>query len=162
MVSYIHNIIVFFGKFYMKINFRSSCPIASALDVIGDKWILVIVKQMLFDRKQTFKEFIESDEGIATNILTIKLKLLVKLKIVKKSKLPNNKKSIYYNLTDKGLSLATVLIELALWSDKNLREHNIIMLNSEIFTKIKSNKVKFINSLIETYKKKLAKTMYIR
>tara|TARA_B110001452_G_scaffold49159_1_gene37538 strand:- start:275 stop:715 length:441 start_codon:yes stop_codon:yes gene_type:complete len=146
----------------MKINFRSSCPIASALDVIGDKWILVIVKQMLFDRKQTFKEFIESDEGIATNILTIKLKLLVKLKIVKKSKLPNNKKSIYYNLTDKGLSLATVLIELALWSDKNLREHNIIMLNSEIFTKIKSNKVKFINSLIETYKKKLAKTMYIR
>lgn len=146
----------------MKINFRSSCPIASALDVIGDKWILVIVKQMLFDRKQTFKEFIESDEGIATNILTIKLKLLVKLKIVKKSKLPNNKKSIYYNLTDKGLSLATVLIELALWSDKNLREHNIIMLNSEIFTKIKSNKVKFISSLIEIYKKKLAKTMYIR
>ena len=146
----------------MKINFRSSCPIASALDVIGDKWILVIVKQMLFDRKQTFKEFIESDEGIATNILTIKLKLLVKLKIVKKSKLPNNKKSIYYNLTDKGLSLAAVIIELALWSDENLREHNIIMLNSEIFTKIKSNKVKFISSLIEIYKKKLAKTMYIR
>ena len=146
----------------MKINCRSSCPIASALDVMGDKWILVIVKQMLFDRKQTFKEFIESDEGIATNILTIKLKLLVKLQIVKKSKLPNNKKSIYYNLTDKGLSLATVLIELALWSDKNLREHNIIMLNSEIFTKIKSNKVKFISSLIEIYKKKLAKTMYIR
>jgi len=146
----------------MIINFRSACPIASALDVIGDKWILVIVKQMLIDRKQTFKEFIESDEGIATNILTIKLKLLVKLKIVKKSKLPNNKKSIYYNLTDKGLSLAAVIIELALWSDENLREHNIIMLNSEIFTKIKSNKVKFISNLIEIYKEKLAKTMYIR
>ena len=105
---------------------------------------------------------LNSDEGVATNILRIKLKLLVKLKIVKKSKLPNNKKSIYYNLTDKGLSLATVIIELGLWSDENLREHNIIMLNSEVFTKIKSNKVKFISSLIESYKEKLATTMYIR
>ena len=147
---------------FMDINFRCDCPITSALDILGDKWMLVIVKQMLLGRKQTFKEFIESDEAIATNILTIKLKLLVELKIVTKSKLPNNKKSVYYHLTDKGLSLATIIIELALWSDENLREDNIIMQNGEILREIKSNKDEFINNLIACYKEKLATTMHIR
>ena len=60
----------------MEAKFRCVCPITSAIDILGDKWMLVIVKQMLTEDKKTFKDFTESDEAIATNILTSKLKCL--------------------------------------------------------------------------------------
>ena len=60
----------------MNHKFRCACPITSALDILGDKWILVIIKQMLIEDKKTFKDFTESDEAIATNILSSKLKCL--------------------------------------------------------------------------------------
>ena len=56
-------------------KFRCNCPFTSALDILGDKWMLVIVKQMLIEGKETFKDFTESEEAIATNILSTKLKL---------------------------------------------------------------------------------------
>jgi DNA-binding HxlR family transcriptional regulator len=142
-------------------NFRCDCPITSALDIIGDKWVLVLVKQMLFEEKQTFKDFTESNEAIATNILATKLKLLTELEIVKKSKVPSNKKSIYYHLTDRGLSLTSIIVELAIWSDENLRELNANMKGSDKLTKIKANKDEFIKTIIANYKENLAKTMYI-
>ena len=58
--------------------FRCNCPFTSALDILGDKWMLVIVKQMLIEGKETFKDFTDSEEAIATNILSVKLKLLRK------------------------------------------------------------------------------------
>ena len=86
----------------MKHKFRCDCPFTSALDVLGDKWMLVIVKQMLIEDKETFKDFTESEEAIATNILSTKLKLLEELGIIIKTKRPNNKKTNLYLLTDKG------------------------------------------------------------
>ncbi|MGB5386935.1 MAG: helix-turn-helix domain-containing protein [Eudoraea sp.] len=145
----------------MKHTFRCDCPITSALDILGDKWMLVIIKQMLVEHKQTFKDFIESDEAIATNILTIKLKLLEELEIVTKSKLPNNKKTNLYQLTERGLSLATIIVDLALWSDANLRELNIDMRNPNELELMKNNKADFIKVLRENYRKKLATTTYI-
>jgi len=145
----------------MKHTFRCDCPITSALDILGDKWMLVIIKQMLLEHKQTFKDFIESDEAIATNILTIKLKLLEELEIVTKSKLPNNKKTNLYQLTERGLSLATIIVDLALWSDANLRELNIDMRNPNELELMKNNKADFIKVLRENYRKKLATTTYI-
>lgn len=145
----------------MKHTFRCDCPITSALDILGDKWMLVIIKQMLVEHKQTFKDFIESDEAIATNILTIKLKLLEELEIVTKSKLPNNKKTNLYQLTERGLSLATIIVDLALWSDANLRELNIDMRNPNELELMKNNKTDFIKVLRENYRKKLATTTYI-
>ena len=65
----------------MEHKFRCDCPFTSALDVLGDKWMLVIVKQMLIEGKETFKDFTESEEAIATNILSAKLKILVELGI---------------------------------------------------------------------------------
>jgi DNA-binding HxlR family transcriptional regulator len=121
----------------------------------------VLVKQMLFEEKQTFKDFTESNEAIATNILATKLKLLTELEIVKKSKLPSNKKSIYYHLTDRGLSLTSIIVELAIWSDENIRELNANMKGSDKLTKIKANKDEFIKTIIANYKENLAKTMYI-
>ena len=94
----------------MQTDFRCNCPITTALDVFGDKWMLVIVKQMLIEGKKTFKDFTESDEAIATNILSTKLKLLQELGIVLKAKQPNNKKTNLYLLTDKGLALTEMEI----------------------------------------------------
>jgi DNA-binding HxlR family transcriptional regulator len=97
----------------MRQDFRCNCPFTSALDVLGDKWMLVIVKQMLIEGKETFKDFTESDEAIATNILSAKLKLLEEVGIIIKTKPPDNKKTNLYLLTDKGLALTPILVELA-------------------------------------------------
>ena len=64
----------------MEYKFRCDCPFTSPIDILGDKWILVIVKQMLLEGKETFKDFTESDEAIATNILSTKLKLLEEIR----------------------------------------------------------------------------------
>ena len=68
----------------MEFKFRCECPITTALDILGDKWILVIIKQMLIEDKKTFKDFIESDEAIATNFLTSKLILSTAIKSPKR------------------------------------------------------------------------------
>jgi DNA-binding HxlR family transcriptional regulator len=68
-------------------------PVYLSLDVLGDKWMLVIVKQMLIEGKETFKDFTESDEAIATNILSAKLKQLEEMGIIIKTKRPDNKKT---------------------------------------------------------------------
>ncbi len=74
-------------------NFRCKCLITPALDIIGDKWSLVVVKQMLFEAKNTFKDFTESTESTATNILSKRLKMLESFGIIDKQKLPSNKKN---------------------------------------------------------------------
>mgnify|MGYP000100067388 FL=1 len=109
--------------------FRCDCPVTSALDVVGDKWTLVIIKLMLLEYKKTFKDFYESDESIAPNILSARLKTLLKTGFITKVNHPDNKKTFIYNLTEKGLSLTPVIIELGLWSHNNIKESDIYILN---------------------------------
>ncbi|MDP4820567.1 MAG: helix-turn-helix transcriptional regulator [Saprospiraceae bacterium] len=142
----------------MELKFRCDCPITSAIDILGDKWMLVIIKQMLVQGKETFKDFMACDEGIATNILTAKLKQLEAAGLVVKSKLPTNKKSVYYHLTDKGLSLAPVIVELVLWSDSQVRPYHPMMQNIEALEMMRSDKEAFIKGMIERYQKKIAAT----
>ena len=108
----------------MRSEFRSTCPIASALDIIGDKWSLLIMRDMLTRGKKTFKEFSESQEGIAPGILSSRLKWLEANGLMTKQKLPQNQKENIYLLTEKGIELATIILELIIWSDKNLRDQN--------------------------------------
>lgn len=105
-------------------KFRSSCLIASALDLIGDKWSLLIVRDMLMHKKKTFKEFVASDENVATNLLSSRLKLLESLDVISKRKLSSNKKENIYLLTEKGIELAPLIMELVIWSDKHIRKLN--------------------------------------
>lgn len=142
----------------MKQEFRCDCPITSALDILGDKWMLVIVKQMLLEGKETFKDFTESEEAIATNILSAKLKLLEDAGIVTKNKLPENKKSNLYLLTERGLALAPIIVELAVWSDNHLRNFNPSIANGEEMELLRSNKEAFANALVSAYREKLAAT----
>lgn len=137
-------------------SFRCDCPITSALDILGDKWMLVIVKQMLIEGKRTFKDFTESEEAIATNILSVKLKLLEEVGIVSKNKLPNNKKTNLYLLTEKGLELTPIIVELASWSDKNLRELNPTIRDGEEMKLLRNDKVAFTNYIENTYREQVA------
>ena len=110
----------------MKKEFRSGCPIASTLDVIGDKWSLLIIRDMLIKHKKTFKEISDSDEKIAQSILSARLKLLESYKLIFKTKMPDNKKENIYLLTEKGIRLAPIIIEFSLWGNSNMREFNEI------------------------------------
>jgi DNA-binding HxlR family transcriptional regulator len=139
-------------------EFRCNCPFTSALDVLGDKWILVIVKQMLIEGKETFKDFSESDEAIASNILSSKLKLLEEVGIIIKTKRPNNKKTNLYLLTEKGLALTPLLLELAAWSDQHLREMHPDIVNGDGMKQIRKDKSAFAQGLVGAYREKLANT----
>lgn len=108
----------------MKSKFRSGCPIASTLDVVGDKWSLLIVRDMLLQGKKTFKDFSISPEKIAPGILSSRLKWLEENLIITKQKLPDNQKENIYLLTEKGIEIAPIITEIILWSDKNLRVQN--------------------------------------
>ena len=100
-------------------NFRSDCPISNLVELVGDKWSLLIIRDFFLDRN-TFKQFMESPESIATNILTDRLKSLKSKGIIDFAFAPNNKKTKYYYLTDIGIDLYPVIYEMAMWSRRNL------------------------------------------
>ena len=116
----------------MEKKFRSGCPIASLLDIMGDKWSLLIVRDMLIKHKKTFKEISESQEQIAPSILSARLKLLESYDLLSKRKLPENKKENIYLLTTKGIDLAPILVEYSLWGDKYMRAFNKINSNPDL------------------------------
>ena len=107
-------------------KFRSGCPISSTLDVVGDKWSLLIIRDMLIRHKKTFKEISDSDERIAPSILSARLKLLESYQLIFRTKTAENKKENIYLLTDKGIELGPIIIEFSLWGDKWMREFNQI------------------------------------
>lgn len=101
----------------MKTSKRSFCPISSALDLLGDKWTLLIIRDIALMGKSTFKQFLESDEKIATNILSDRLSNLTAHGIVSKQTHPHNKTIKIYRLTQKGVDLLPVLFDIVIWSD---------------------------------------------
>ncbi len=99
---------------------KSECPIAHALDVIGDRWTLIIIREMMFMGKHEFGEFLEAPEKISTNILADRLKKLSSLGIIDFIEHPQNKTKKLYYLTDIGVGLIDVMVEVILWVDKYL------------------------------------------
>lgn len=130
-------------------KFRSSCLIASTLDLVGDKWSLLIIRDMLMYHKKTYKEFATSDEGFATNLLSSRLKMLVSLDVISKQKLPENKKENIYLLTEKGLDLAHLILEIVVWSDKYVREYNP---NMNAYDAINLNKAELVEHVQNEYR----------
>lgn len=130
----------------MKQNFRSNCPISSALDIIGDKWSLLIIRDMMFSGKKTYSDFSNSSEKIATNILSNRLSMLEELGVIDKGKKEGNKKTNIYSLTKKGKELLPIILEIAQWSDNNLNDH--LKDGAKPFVnKFKSNKVEFVQNM---------------
>ena len=94
---------------------RSRCPASCALDVLGDKWSLLIVRDMVLAKSRYFKEFLASPEGITTNILADRLTRLGRSGIIAKQPDPGNRSRRIYTLTEKGVALIPVVVELLCW-----------------------------------------------
>ncbi len=99
---------------------RSDCPLSQSLDVFGDKWSLLIIRDLMFGNKCTYNDFLKSEEGIATNILATRLKALEENGIIEKSAHPDSKAKNLYKLTAKGIDLLPIIMEVYIWSDKYL------------------------------------------
>jgi DNA-binding HxlR family transcriptional regulator len=95
---------------------RSSCPVSCALDAFGDKWTLLVVRDLIFGRKRYFEDFQSSPEKIATNILSEWLKKLEECQIVLRRRDPANVRRVIYMPTEKCLDLVPALMELIRWA----------------------------------------------
>ncbi|MCM0667654.1 winged helix-turn-helix transcriptional regulator [Flavobacterium tyrosinilyticum] len=97
---------------------RSDCPVSQSLDIWGDKWSLLIVRDLMFAGQCTYGDFQKSDEKIASNILASRLQMLEESGIIKKEPHPESKSKVLYKLTAKGIDLLPLMIEINLWADK--------------------------------------------
>jgi len=130
---------------------RSDCPISSALDFFGDKWSLLIIRDIVYFGERTFKDFSEANEGISSARLSDRLVRLESLEIITKKSHSTNKKVYLYNLTQKGLDLFPIIAEYILWSDKYLGSH--ISVQAKGFaSQLRENKeatIQFITSQVK-------------
>jgi DNA-binding HxlR family transcriptional regulator len=97
-------------------KWRSGCPLNASVEVLGDRWSLLIIRDMMLREFRSYKEFLESYEGIATNILADRLRKLEKHGIITTRKDPLDGRKVVYVLTQKGIDLAPVLTEMVLWA----------------------------------------------
>lgn len=102
----------------MKDKIRSHCPINFYLETLGDKWALLILRDIIFRGKRTYGEFLKSEEGFATNILATRLELLENEGILESNSDPEDARKKHFSLTEKGLDLIPLIFEMILWSSK--------------------------------------------
>jgi DNA-binding HxlR family transcriptional regulator len=98
---------------------RSACPISFALDVLGDKWTLLVIRDLVFARKRHFRDFLASPENIASNILASRLRTLEAHGLVSRRSDPDSGRKVIYELTPKGIDLIPVLVELIAWGARH-------------------------------------------
>lgn len=103
----------------MRTDQRSTCPISTALELIGDRWTLLVVRDLMFAGKRHFREFLQSEEGIASNVLSSRLATLVENGIVTRQGDPSHAQKAIYSLTEKGLELLPVLVAMSGWTQKH-------------------------------------------
>ncbi len=103
-------------------NQRSHCPISCTLDIIGDKWTLIILRDILFFDKARFDEFLDSPEKIASNVLTDRLHKLEEAGLITKAPYSNHRLRMSYTATTKGKSLTPILKQIAKWGLANIDE----------------------------------------
>jgi DNA-binding HxlR family transcriptional regulator len=100
---------------------RSGCPINLTLEVVGDKWSLLVIRDMIFGNRRHFRELLaKSEEGIASNILADRLRRLTEQGIVSRADDPTHKQKALYSLTEKGIELLPVLAQMSAWGLKHL------------------------------------------
>jgi DNA-binding HxlR family transcriptional regulator len=102
-----------------KTSCRSHCPISYALEFIGDKWTLLVLRDLIMRRKQYFQDFLEAEEKIASNILTSRLRLLERAGLVTRGADPKHARRVIYTPTEKAFDLLPVMLEIVRWSAKH-------------------------------------------
>jgi DNA-binding HxlR family transcriptional regulator len=128
---------------------KSDCPIHFALEIFGDKWSLLIIRDLMFKGKKTYGEFLLSEEKIATNILADRLIMLEEVGLIKSKKDKGNKSKFNYTLTEKGIDLVPVLLEIVKWSAKHDKK---TAAPKEFIDRVKNDREKFIQEITESLK----------
>jgi DNA-binding HxlR family transcriptional regulator len=103
---------------------RSECPLNASVEMLGDRWSLLIIRDMMLRGFQSYKQFMECYEGIATNILADRLRKLVEYGIITTEPDPTDGRKVLYVLTAKGIDLAPVLTEMVLWAAEHEKTGN--------------------------------------
>jgi DNA-binding HxlR family transcriptional regulator len=103
---------------------RSGCPLNASVEMLGDRWSLLIIRDMMLLGSRTFKEFLGSYEGIATNILADRLRKLEAYGIIRAEPDSSDGRKLIYQLTPKGIDLAPVLTEMVLWAGRHEKTEN--------------------------------------
>jgi len=125
---------------------RSDCPVSSSLDIFGDRWSLLIVRDLMLHKTRTYGDFTKSKEKIATNILANRLQVLEDHGIIIKLPYPDNKVKGLYQLSKKGVDLIPAVIEIALWGGKHLSDSEE---SSPFLREAKKNKIKFLKNIMD-------------
>jgi DNA-binding HxlR family transcriptional regulator len=111
---------------------RSLCPINLSLEVFGDKWTLLILRDMIFADKRHFRELLQSDERISSNILADRLKMLMERGLVTKADDPTHKQKAVYSLTEKGIALVPVLAQIGAWGRRFLSASRALSVRAQL------------------------------
>jgi DNA-binding HxlR family transcriptional regulator len=122
---------------------RSGCPISLALEIFGDTWSLLIVRDLMFKGFKTFNEFLGAGEGIASNVLADRLAKLQASGVIEKRDDGEDARRYEYRLTRKGIDLAPVIIEIVLWSAR----HEQTDAPSQIVGDLESQREKFLSGI---------------
>ena len=134
------------------VQFRSLCPVATGLDVFGDKWTLLILRDMLFLHKSTFNEFKAAPELMPSKMLSNRLKKLESLGYLSRKKGEANKKNVHYLLEQKGMETFPIMVEIALFTTDFYYDHLGDTYTEVVKTRMKNDKDNYINEMIESYK----------
>ncbi|MFD3408454.1 helix-turn-helix domain-containing protein [Aquirufa sp. HETE-83D] len=134
------------------VQFRSLCPVATGLDVFGDKWTLLILRDMLFLHKSTFNEFKAAPELMPSKMLSNRLKKLESLGYISRKKGEVNKKNVHYLLEEKGMETFPIMVEIALFTTDFYYDHLGDTYTEVVKTRMKNDKDNYINEMIESYK----------
>jgi DNA-binding HxlR family transcriptional regulator len=117
----------------LKSDRRSGCPINLALEVFGDKWSLIVIRDIIFGNRRHFGTLLsQSEEGIASNILADRLRRLTEAKLIVQAADPTHKQRSVYSLTEMAIELLPILILLAAWGTKHLRVGGAYALRSRV------------------------------
>ena len=135
------------------IEFRSIFHVATSLYIIGDKWTLLILRDMIWGHKSLFNEFQQSPESMPSKMLANRLKKLEELGFVSKTKGNHNKKSVYYLLEKRGLDTFPIMVEMAVFSSKHFFDHLGTTYTKEAKTIMKTDRNGYITDLVTNYKK---------
>jgi DNA-binding HxlR family transcriptional regulator len=118
---------------------RSGCPLNASVEMLGDRWSLLIIRDMMLRGFRAYKEFMECYEGIATNILADRLRKLINYRIIAAEPDPADGRKLIYSLTAKGIDLAPVLTEMVLWAAAHEETGN-----PALVSQMKADKAKFL------------------
>ena len=123
---------------------RSDCPVSTSLDIWGDKWSLLIIRDLMFAKECTYGDILKAPEGIATNILASRLEVLEENKMIEKLEHPDSKAKVLYRLTKMGIDLLPIMIEIILWAEKYFP---IPADRKAMLKEVKKDKAAFIKSM---------------